>query len=243
MKNQRHKRKEIYSVLLVSNTNGQSRQFQISAFTLRLCICLILLLCAVTGWLIYRTSIASRAQQKLQQELSSQAEQLQQLETEKDALTKDKLTLAAENEGLRQKNEALVAEAEAPKEEEETAPSLPSHYPSDGASVLKTSFSDEHPYITISTYTGGHIVAAGDGTVIAVSSDDTYPRIIEIEHEGGYKTRYLCHEEAELNTEEGTAVQAGDTLLTITSDDCDLDYQVLLNDEVLDPLSVIDAKG
>lgn len=76
-----------------------------------------------------------------------------------------------------------------------------------------------------------------------VSSDDTYAHIIEVEHEGGYKTRYLLLQDCEVNTEQGAQVEAGDTLMTITSDDCQLDYQVLLNDEPIDPLSVIDAKG
>lgn len=86
-------------------------------------------------------------------------------------------------------------------------------------------------------------MAAGNGTVTAVWSDDPYAHIVEIEHESGYKTRYLLHQDAEVNVEQGVQVQAGDTLLTITSDDCQLDYQVLLNDEPIDPLSIIDAKG
>lgn len=243
MKDQRHKRKEIYSVLMVSNTNGKSRQFQVSAFTLRLCAVLLALLCIVIGWLIYRTSMADGALQVLRQEIASQKEQIAQLETDKDALTKDKLTLAAENEALKQQPGTPAAPEEASDEEEETDSSAPNRYPSDGVGIQKASYSEEQPYISISAYTGGHIVAAGDGTVTAVWSDDPYAHIVEIEHEGGYKTRYLLHQDAEVNVEQGAEVQAGDILLTITSDDCQLDYQVLLNDEPIDPLSIIDAKG
>lgn len=243
MKDQRHKRKEIYSVLMVSNTNGKSRQFQVSAFTLRLCAVLLALLCIAIGWLIYRASMTDGALQVLRQEIASQKEQIAQLETDKDALTKDKLTLAAENEALKQQPGTPAAPEEASEEEEETDSSAPNRYPSDGVGIQKASYSEEQPYISISAYTGGHIVAAGDGTVTAVWSDDPYAHIVEIEHEGGYKTRYLLHQDAEVNVEQGAEVQAGDILLTITSDDCQLDYQVLLNDEPIDPLSVIDAKG
>lgn len=242
MKDQRHKRKEIYSVLMVSNTNGKSRQFQVSAFTLRLCAVLLALLCIVIGWLIYRASMADGALQVLRQQIASQKEQIAQLETDKDALTKDTLTLAAENEALKQQPGTPAAPEEV-SEEEDAGPSAPDRYPSDGVGIQKASYSEEQPYISISTYTGGHIVAAGDGTVTAVWSDDPYAHIVEIEHEGGYKTRYLLHQDAEVNVEQGAEVQAGDILLTITSDDCQLDYQVLLNDEPVDPLSVIDAKG
>lgn len=242
MKDQRHKRKEIYSVLMVSNTNGKSRQFQVSAFTLRLCAVLLALLCIVIGWLIYRASMTDGALQVLRQQIASQKEQIAQLETDKDALTKDKLTLAAENEALKQQPGTPAAPEEV-SEEEDADPSAPNRYPSDGVGIQKASYSEEQPYISISTYTGGHIVAAGDGTVTAVWSDDPYAHIVEIEHEGGYKTRYLLHQDAEVNVEQGAEVQAGDILLTITSDNCQLDYQVLLNDEPVDPLSVIDAKG
>ncbi len=246
MKNQRHKRKEIYSVLMVSNTNGNSKQFQVSAFTLRFCAALVVVLCLAICWLIYQASVADGAQQVLRGEVASLKEQLQTIEAEKDTLTKDKSTLAAENETLRQQIEAAAAvPEEAPQEEaeEEEETPLPTLYPSDGAGILKTSYSENQPYIAISAYTDGHIVAAGNGTVTAIGSDDTYAHIIEVEHEGGYKTRYLLHEDCEVNTEEGAQVQSGDILMTITSDDCQLDYQVLLNDEPIDPLSIIDAKG
>jgi len=247
MKNQRHKRKEIYSVLMVSNTNGKSRQFQVAALTLRLFAGFIVLLCLIIGWLIYQASKADGTISVLRRELAEQTGQVQALQAEKDALTKDKLQLTAENEALKQEAAEPAPEEQEPEEEEEDqeeASAVPSRYPSDGASILKPdAFSEEHPYISISTYTDGHIIAAGDGTVTAVSSDDTYAHIIEIEHEGGYKTRYLCHKSGEVKVEEGLQVLGGDTLVTVTSDDCQMDYQVLLNGEPIDPLSVIDARG
>ena len=247
MKNQRHKRKEVYSVLMVSNTDGKSRQFQLSAFTLQFCVATVVILCLIIGWLIYQASVADGAQQVLRQEVSSLKEKVQQLETENDSLTKDKSSLTAELEALRQQaealNEAPVAPVENDIKEETTESPVPGLYPSDGVGLQKTSYSEEQPYISISAYTDGHIVAAGSGTVTAVGSDDTYAHIIEVDHEGGYKTRYLLHQDAEVNTEEGSQVQAGDVLMTIISDDCQLDYQILLNGEPVDPLTVIDAKG
>ncbi len=250
MKNQRHKRKEIYSVLMVSNTNGKSKQFQIAALTLRLCAGLLLLLLIVVGWLIYQTSMADGSLSVLRRQLAEQTKKIEELEAKTDALTKDKLKLTAENEALRQKTETSAAQEDASEEaangeNAEEASALPSHFPSDGAYTLKPDkYTEEHPYISVSTFNGGHIVAAGDGTVTAVSSEDEiYEHIIEIEHEDGYKTRYLLHKEAEINVEEGAQVEAGTILMTITSDDTQLDYQVLLNGETIDPLSVIDAKG
>ncbi len=245
MKNQRHKRKEVYSVLLVSNMDRQSRQFQISLFTIRLIISLVVLLCVITGTLIYFTSVSARKQADLQEQTASLTKLNEQLTAENDSLNQDKLSLTAEKEALEQQIASAEAEADTEEEQEEEEPEshVPSRYPSDGAGVLKSTYSEEQPFVSFSTYSGGNVVAAGDGTVTVVGSDDTYRHIIEVEHEDGYRTRYLCHADAELKTEEGAQVQAGDILLTITANDTQLDYQVLLNDETIDPLSVIEAKG
>ena len=241
MKDQRHKRKESFSVLFISNLDGRTRQFQVSAWTLRLMLPLLLLIGAAAGFAAGHTLAKPSDSAKFQAQLASVEQHVQQLENEKEAVTQEKLSLANENEVLRQQIENIIQE-ETPAPEEEETP-VPDRYPSEGAGVLKSTYSEESPFIAISTYREGTIVAAGDGTVVAVGSDDTYPHIIEVEHAGGYKTRYLCHEDAEVNVEEGASVQQGDTLLTITKDDTQLDYQVILNDETVDPLSVIDAKG
>ena len=77
----------------------------------------------------------------------------------------------------------------------------------------------------------------------SISSDDTYPQIIEISHASGYTTRYMCRQEAQLETQQDAQVLAGDTLLTITTDETQLDYQVIFDGEPIDPLTVIEAKG
>ena len=179
---------------------------------------------------------------------------MQTLTAEAAALKEEQQVLTEENEALKRESEQFAEEAKAAaaaaaaamaekEEEPETDSTYPSRYPSSGASILSSSYSEEQPYLTITTYAQSTIVAAGDGTVTAVASDDIYHHIIEIEHESGYKTRYLCRQEAAVEVEEGAQVQAGDLLLTITTDDTQMDYQVLNADGPVDPLSVIDAKG
>ncbi|MDE6891143.1 MAG: hypothetical protein K2P50_05030 [Lachnospiraceae bacterium] len=53
----------------------------------------------------------------------------------------------------------------------------------------------------------------------------------------------MCRQDADKNTEIGAKVNAGDTILTITADNTQLDYQVVFEGEIIDPLNVIDAKG
>lgn len=253
MKQQRHKRKESFYILLISNTGRSNRQFQISLSILRMLFAFLLILCVALGWLAYQFSIAHKVQSSLKEQLSSQEQLVRQLETEKESLNSEKQALIAENESLRQQPEPAIAETEETKEaDEETEaepevpeadPFFPSLYPSSDTAMLLSAYSQEQSYLSITVHAEGKIIAAGSGTIVSISSDDTYPLIVEVDHGNGYVTRYMSQQAAESGLEENTQIQAGDTLFTIITDNTQLDYQVLLNGEPIDPLSVFDAKG
>lgn len=242
MKNQRHKRKESFSILLLSNTGGVSRQFHISLFLVRTAIFLILLICAAVAVLAYLVSMGQKDLSAMRRQLEAQGQRVEQLELEKKTLEKEKKALASEKETLQQPAQAAAEEKEPEKKPEEDS-AYPGLYPSSGASIIESTFSEEQPYLSIRADTADNIIAVGDGTVVSVGSDDVYPHIIEVEHERGYRTRYLCRQQAELHAEEGAHVQAGNILLTITADDTKLDYQVIFEGEPIDPLTVIQAQG
>lgn len=250
MNSQRHKRKESFSVLLISNTDRSSRQFDVSLPVLRLLLFLLISVFVFAILAVCGFFSARKTQSQLRAQLAAQEEQVQQLTAQKENLETEKTTLASENEALRLEAEqaaaaiAEIKDAEAEEEAEpEEDPTVPTRYPYSGASVLLSSYTEEQPYLSLSTYAGGTVTAAGDGTVTVVSSDDTYRHIIEIEHESGYRTRYLCRQDAEQEVNEGAQVQTGDILLTITADETQVDYQIIYGEGPVDPLSVIDAKG
>ena len=248
MKRKGHNHKESFSILLISNTGQQSRQFHISRFATRLLIVLLVLICVAIGgavWIFCQNPFEGIVQNNnLRAQMDSQAQTIQQLEAEKEALAQE---LAA----LQQENDNLLQTMNTPNEEEEVEPDepadpdagIPRRYPTSGTSGRLSSYSEEEPYLAISTHTEGNIIATGNGTVTAVSSDDTYPVIVEVEHDKGYRTRYMCRQTADVLATEGAQVEAGDTLFTITVDDSQLDYQILFEGEPIDPLTVIEAKG
>lgn len=244
MKNQRHKRKESFSILLVSNTNRSSRQFNVSLTALRIAAFVLVFVCLLAGVTTWLYLTERGRQNTLKEQIAAQQTQIEQFEQEKAAWNSEKEVLTAENDALRQvmetPEEETATEADAETVEEPVTPDL---YPFHGACVTKSTYSEDQPYLALTTYEEGNVIAAGEGTVVTVSSDDTYSHIVEIDHADGYRTRYLCHQDAELNVEEGAQVSAGDILITITTDETQLDYQVLHEEEPLDPFSVIDAKG
>lgn len=256
MKRKGHDHKESFSILFISHAGQRNRQFNISQTASRVLLFLLIFLvlvlfgsAGVLGWMIYQNGVPGTGQNNLRAELDMQTQLVQQLEAEKESLNNEMQALAQENEELRSQAAAAVAapdneeETGEPEEAAETDDGIPRRYPSSSTSSLISNYSEEEPYLSISMHEEGNIVATGNGTVITVSSDDTYPVIVEVEHAKGYKTRYLCRQEAEVKASEGAQVEAGDTLFTITTDETQLDYQILFEEEAIDPLTVIEAKG
>ena len=266
MKSRKHRRKETFSVLMVSDTGQNSRHFRVSKAFLWFFAVFILLTCASTGWLIYnylsgseivrnymiaRESARQSAEQSAElteylEQIESQEVLIKQLEEENDALTR-------ENEALTSENKALLAAARTVMgtengevegaDDSENDPAYPSRYPYSEMSVVSEKFSDDHPYVSIDIQSDGEVVAAGNGTIAKIDSDDSYPIIIEIEHGNGYRTRYMFSQEANLLQQEGTQVQAGMALASIDQNDIQLDYQVIYEENPIDPMIVIEAKG
>lgn len=242
MKQPRHKHKESFSLLLISHTGRSSRQYHLSLLAVRMLFVFLLIICVSVGFLIYQCFAGFRNQNILHGQLVTQEQQVLQLETEKDTLNHEIMVLSAENKALREASGNNSDEDTDSKKESQTIP-LPSRYPYTGTGILISTYSQEQPYISINTHSEGNIVAAGNGVITIIGSDETYPLIVELEHEGGYKTRYASHSEAQMELTEGTQVQSGDILFTITTDDTQLDYQIILNGELIDPLTIIEAKG
>ena len=256
MKRKGHDHRESFSILFISHAGQKNKQFNISQTASRvilfLLIFLLLIICGgagLLGWMLYHGEMLGNGQNDLRAQLETQTQLVQQLEAEKESLNNEMQALAQENEELRSQAAAAAAapdneeETGEPEEAAETDDGIPRRYPSSSTSSLISNYSEEEPYLSISMHEEGNIVATGNGTVITVLSDDTYPVIVEVEHAKGYKTRYLCRQEAEVKASEGAQVEAGDTLFTITTDETQLDYQILFEEEAIDPLTVIEAKG
>lgn len=252
MKYQRHKRKETFSVLLISNTDRSSRQFQISLFALRLVFVLLLILGIALGIMIYLFCVKYKEENALRKQLNSQKKLTQQLEADIQTLhqankqkeiaetTKSaaETTKSADHTKATENKQNVLQETELEKDS-----TFPGRYPSKSSGVLGSTYSPEHPFLSINTNTGSNVVATADGTITAISSDAYYKHIIVITHESGYITRYMCNQEAELIVNEGMSVHAGDILLNISIDNTQLDYQILKGEVPIDPLTLIDAKG
>lgn len=266
MKSHKHRRKESFSVLMVSNTGRNSRHFRVSKSFLWLFTVFILLTCASTGWLIYnylsgseiirnyviaRESARESAKQSAElteylEQIESQEVLIQQLQEENDVLARENTTLTSENKALLAAAKTVMGTENGEEKEaddSEKDPAYPSRYPYSEMSAISEKYSDNHPYVSIDIQADGDVVAAGNGTIAKIDSDDSYSLIIEIEHGNGYRTRYMFSQEANLLQQEGTQVQAGTALASVDQNNIQLDYQVIYEDNPIDPMIVIEAKG
>ena len=260
MKPRKHRHKESFSVLLISNTGQNTRHFHVSGFCMRLFTVFVLLVCGAFGWLIYEymssneitsnyvnASEGTDDEEELLEQFAEQERQIRQLEEERDDLNRQNADLISENK-------ALLAAAKTNMGSNETRtvgdvsgteddPAYPSRYPYSTTGEVSEKYSESHPYVSIDTQDEGDVVAAGSGTITMIGSDDTYALIIEIEHGNGYRTRYMLPQSAEPLQEKGAQVQAGTALVLIDTNNVQLDYQVIYEEKPIDPLIVFEAKG
>ena len=264
MNPRKHRHKESFSVLLISNTGQNTRHFHVTRSFLRFFTVFVLCVCGVFGWITYQylssneitsdyvnaseSEVTQEVDQELINQIAEQEKLVQQLEEENDALNRRNNELTSENKALlaiakTNMETATVNEAES-EDDLEADPAYPSRYPYSESGNVSEKYSESHPYVSIDTdVEGGDVVAAGEGTVTLIGSDDTYPLIIEIDHGNGYRTRYMFLQDAEPLQEEGTQVQSGTALVSVDINNVQLDYQVIYEDKPIDPLIVFEAKG
>ncbi len=247
MRNERHKRKETVSLILVSNIDNTSRHYTFSVLAFRASVGLaILLILGVLAVGIYSSGIILKTV-NLEKQAEESNQRIRDLEVRNLELEEERETLQLEVEAL-----AVAEAAEAEKEEEELeavqieesmASAFPKFYPSDGVGILKETFSEQHPFLTIIIPQGDNVVATGDGTVLAVDYHDSYLHSIEIEHEMGYVTRYFCDRNVDIKVKAGDQVKAREALFSVESDQTQLHYQIVLEGEALNPFSVMKLEG
>ena len=259
MKQRKHRRKESFSVLLISNTGQNARHFRVTKSFIRLFGVFVLCVCAAFGWFTYQYLFADEiasshvnasegsGETELLNRITEQEELVQRLEEENEALSRRNDELVSENKALlavaKTTMDTSAVDAVNAGETAEDDPAFPSMYPYSETGEVSVKYSQDHPYVSIDTQVAGDVVAAGDGTIAAVGSDDTYPLIIEIEHGNGYKTRYMFPQSAEPLLEAGERVRAGTALVSVDIQNEQLDYQVIYDEEPIDPMDVFEAKG
>lgn len=130
------------------------------------------------------------------------------------------------------------------KREAEIAQSyVPTGFPLKGKASYSESETEYegNPIARFHAAQGTSVVATANGTVSSVAGSDLSGYIVMIDHENGYFTVYRNGAKPEV--EEGDAVTSSTVLFKIDALNEDLGYQIIENEEYIDPLSLMEIYG
>jgi murein DD-endopeptidase MepM/ murein hydrolase activator NlpD len=100
---------------------------------------------------------------------------------------------------------------------------------------------DEHPGLDIAVPTDSYVRASGAGTVVDVGEDSIYGNFVVLDHGGGYTSLY-AHASSNL-VERGQRVRRNEVIAlsgsTGRSTAPHLHFEILLNGEAVDPLTLV----
>jgi murein DD-endopeptidase MepM/ murein hydrolase activator NlpD len=253
------KEKRKLTVMIVPDGARESRTFTLSYRTLRTLAAvgalaaLALTIMAGSWWyLAARAARASDLQRQVDEmsvdrtRVEALVQRLETIETQYEKIRD--LFGRAQNDGL---SDVWLPPAPAarrgnaaPRPEE--GPTIPSVWPLTERGFvtrgLHEGLEGEHPGVDIAVATDSYIRASGGGTVVDVGEDVVYGRFVVIDHSGGYTTLY-GHASMTLVTLGQTVRERQVIALsgsTGRSTGPHLHFEVLVNGEPVDPLTVVE---
>jgi len=198
-------------------------------------ILLFLLAVALTCKFIY-DSITIRDARKT---IIEQKAALNDLTDENEALTVENSTLSNKVAVL---SEAVSKKAEAEDElsQETIENALPKGFPLSGSATM-TEGEEGDPMLIFSASPGINVLTTGTGTVEVVDADETYGTKIIIDHGNGYRSIY--RNGGTSLVKQGESLGKGYILFSIGKENQELGYQIMLEEEYIDPLTMIEING
>lgn len=235
-KKKRERKTEYHLMLFVDKKDGMIRQLGIESIIVEIvaAIIAIALIVTIVGWSV--NSNKRKAAELSNETLTARVEELQNsvdtLTAENTELS-NKVTILSDTVNIKVEQETAV------QEEIETA-RYPEGFPLSTSASMRED--EDNPNCVIFTCNAGSsIIATGAGTVLEVLPDPDYGYCIRIDHNNGYITEYYSSSTPLIK--EGDEVLEGGILALVENNDSKLVYKMFLNDEQIDPMTVIKIDG
>lgn len=236
---ERQRRKSKFFLLLVTEKeDGVIRQHHIgSAMIEAVGIVLFALVVLVICKLVY-DGITIRNNHE---QMVSQISQINTLTDENESLTVENATLTSKITVLSETVSKKVATEDAiTQEESENA--MPKGFPLSGTATMEeTTGSNDQPVLEFTAAEGVNIVSTGTGTVLSVDVDEQYGNKIVIDHGNGYQSVYRNAGTPLVKT--GEELGKGYILFTVGEENTKLGYEIIQNEENVDPMILIEING
>lgn len=116
--------------------------------------------------------------------------------------------------------------------------SIPIGFPLNGTATIEDYQATDRTVFQVNNGVG--IIASGSGEVSYVGEDEEYGYQVRITHQEGYVSIYRVNESATVS--EGQEVTRG-TILFVMDETGSFAYEILHNDQVINPLEIMDISG
>lgn len=248
MSEKRHKRKNGYTVMIISDSAERNqKEFHVNTGIL-FAVAFVLLLAAVCYaeyTLILSHGATERSESYVEQIAALQAEN-EQLKTENETLEKE---IANLNQNLSQK-EALVKKKEESLLAAEQEKNMPRGVPVSGAAQIREAGGEndggmqpggEQKEVIFIAAESTNVIAAGPGTVLEAEQAEGEPANILIDHGNGYISMYRNRGAPKVTA--GSPVEQGTVLFEVGQENTEVGYSISKDGVYLDPMEIIEIKG
>lgn len=253
MEPKKRRRKPRYTLMILSDSMEEDSVKQIYLGSRRarvLAVVLLILLIADICYCVYNPILMSGVRSVNR----SQAAQIEQMLEEKETLETENKELADKvavlSETINQK-----VKLEEQQKEENAQKSIPDGFPLTGAASIQetetqsadtaeneTKQAEESETIMVLKGTAGNmVVASGNGVVMTVGADAQYGNRIVIDHGNGYQSIY--RNQGETRVKAGDEVIRGATLFIIEDGNTELGYQIMKDDNYINPEEIVAING
>lgn len=234
---QQPKRKSKFALLLVTEKeDGTIKKYTISSAVVEVAAAVLFILAVVVICKFVYDEITLKDARK---EIVNQIVTINDLTDENEALSVENATLSSKVAVLSETVSKKAATEDAISQETiENA--LPKGFPLSGSATMKEA-QEGDPMLVFTASNGTNVITTGTGTVISVDADEIYGTRIVIDHGNGYKSVYRNNGTALVKN--GEELGKGYILFSIGEDNQELGYQMMQDDEYIDPMLLIDING
>lgn len=234
---QQRKRKNKFALLLVTeDENGTIKQHTISSTVVEIiAVVLFLVVVAIVCRFVYSTITIKDARNQIVEQIVT----INNLTDENEALSVENSTLSSKVTVLSETVSKKAATEDAISQET-VENALPKGFPLSGSATMKEA-EEGDPMLIFTAAQGVNVITTGTGTVISVDADMEYGTKIVIDHGNGYYSVYRNKGSALVKT--GESLGKGYILFTIGEDNQELGYQIMKDEEYIDPMLLVDING
>lgn len=225
---------------------GTDRHFSVSLkMAVVIPAAVVLLVMAVLTYCLILTGELKRSRSTVE-ELRARTEELARQNEE---LLGEKEEMARENVELQEKVEILSdtingkIRQEKEREAEIAQSCIPTGFPLKGKATYSESETElgGDPIAVFYALRGNSVVATAYGTVLSVDGDARAGYVVKIDHGNGYVTVY--RNGARPKVDEGDTVTNTTELFDIEAENGKLGYQIIENEQYIDPLNFMETSG